>query len=103
MGLLRTGRKTGWGVPAFACTHIETAWKNESFHETLTLWKETMTPNEMTAAREKLATLNAQVNKIVDDIHFGRRPREEGQQEYCKIIDQVVVIENQVLDAGGKL
>tara|TARA_R110002124_G_scaffold268404_1_gene436001 strand:- start:303 stop:485 length:183 start_codon:yes stop_codon:yes gene_type:complete len=55
-----------------------------------------MTPTEMTAALQKLKELNATANEIVD--------RREGATEaYCSIIDQMIVVENKVLDAGGKL
>ena len=55
-----------------------------------------MTPTEMTAALQKLKELNATANEIVD--------RREGATEaYYSIIDQMIVVENKVLDAGGKL
>jgi hypothetical protein len=55
-----------------------------------------MTPNEMTTAIQKLKALNDMANEIVN--------RGEGATEaYCTIIDQMIVVENKVLDAGGKL
>ena len=55
-----------------------------------------MTPTEMNAAIQKLKELNATANEIVDR-------REGASQAYCAIIDQMIVVENKVLDAGGKL
>jgi hypothetical protein len=55
-----------------------------------------MTPTEMIAAIQKLKALNESANELVS--------RGDGATEaYCAIIDQMIVVENKVLDAGGNL